>query len=147
VKLREQMPELTGATNWLNGYRDKADLVGDKPTLIHFWSVSCHLCKETMPYMSHLRDIYSGKLNVIAVHMPRVKGDWDLTLIRQIAAMHDITQPVLIDNELALSDAFDVQYVPAYYIFDKDGELRHSQTGGHGMKMLAKRVKRVLDEV
>lgn len=46
MKLREQMPELVGATTWLNGEVTKAELVGKKPTLIHFWSVSCHLCKE-----------------------------------------------------------------------------------------------------
>ncbi|MEH7470056.1 TlpA family protein disulfide reductase, partial [Priestia megaterium] len=46
MKLREQMPELTGATSWINDEVTKEDLVGDKATLIHFWSVSCHLCKE-----------------------------------------------------------------------------------------------------
>ncbi|CAM5692119.1 Thiol-disulfide oxidoreductase OS=Lysinibacillus sphaericus OX=1421 GN=LS41612_18785 PE=4 SV=1 [Lysinibacillus sphaericus] len=39
MKLREQMPELTGATTWLNGEVTKAQLVGAKPTLIHFSSV------------------------------------------------------------------------------------------------------------
>ena len=46
-----------------------------------------------------------------------------------------------------LTDKFDNQYVPAYYVFDKDGQLRHFQAGGGGMKMLEKRVNRVLDEM
>ena len=71
MKLGRQMPELIGATIWLNGQYDKADLVGNKPTLIHFWSISCKLCKEVMPKMNYLRDNYKGNLNVIAVHMPR----------------------------------------------------------------------------
>ena len=29
MKLREQMPELVGATTWLNGEVTKADLVGE----------------------------------------------------------------------------------------------------------------------
>lgn len=32
MKLREQMPELTGATAWLNGEVTKADLVGETNT-------------------------------------------------------------------------------------------------------------------
>lgn len=32
--------------------------MGEKPTLIHFWSVSCHLCKEAMPEVNKLRDEY-----------------------------------------------------------------------------------------
>ena len=43
MKLREQMPELAGAVEWFNGELSKEELVGEKPTLIHFWSVSCHL--------------------------------------------------------------------------------------------------------
>ena len=48
---------------------------------------------------------------------------------------------------MKLTDAFDNQHVPAYYVFDKDGQLRHFQAGGSGMKMLEKRVNRVLDEM
>ncbi|MBB3868056.1 Uri superfamily endonuclease [Parageobacillus toebii NBRC 107807] len=41
---------------------------------------------------------------------------------------------------------FENQYVPAYYVFDAEGKLRHFQAGGSGMKMLEKRVNRVLEE-
>ncbi|MGR3763683.1 TlpA family protein disulfide reductase [Rossellomorea sp. NS-SX7] len=147
MKLREPMPELNGATEWLNGEVTKQDLIGDKPTLIHFWSVSCHLCKEAMPQVNEFRDKYSNKLNVMAVHMPRSEDDLNLEDIKKVAAEHDITQPIFVDSEHKLTDAFENQYVPAYYVFDKDGNLRHFQAGGSGMKMLEKRVNRVLGEM
>ncbi|MEV9640392.1 TlpA disulfide reductase family protein [Mammaliicoccus sciuri] len=147
MKLRTQMPELQGATTWLNGETTKSKLVGEKPTLIHFWSISCHLCKEAMPDVNNFRDQYKDELNVVAVHMPRSEDDTNLEEIKKVAAEHDITQPIFVDSELKLSDAFENQYVPAYYVFDKDGQLRHFQAGGSGMKMLEKRVNRVLDEM
>ncbi|WP_153720573.1 TlpA family protein disulfide reductase [Sporosarcina cascadiensis] len=147
MKLRTPMPELDGATAWLNGETSKSELVGEKPTLIHFWSVSCHLCKEAMPDVNSFRDKYKEELNVVAVHMPRSEDDVDLEQIKEVAAEHDITQPIFVDSELKLNDAFENQYVPAYYVFDKDGQLRHFQAGGSGMKMLEKRVNRVLDEM
>ncbi|PFA68876.1 thiol-disulfide oxidoreductase [Bacillus sp. AFS015802] len=147
MKLRTPMPELTGATEWLNGEVTKEDLVGEKPTLIHFWSISCHLCKEAMPQVNEFRDRYSDKLNVMAVHMPRSEDDLNLEEIKKVAAQHDITQPIFVDSEHKLTDAFENQYVPAYYVFDKEGNLRHFQAGGSGMKMLEKRVNRVLDEM
>lgn len=147
MKLRAPMPELTGATEWLNGQVTKEELIGEKPTLIHFWSISCHLCKEAMPQVNQFRDEYSDKLNVIAVHMPRSEDDLDLAEIKKVAAEHDITQPIYVDSEHKLNEAFENQYVPAYYVFDKDGVLRHFQAGGSGMKMLTKRVNRVLDEM
>ncbi|WP_050614623.1 redoxin domain-containing protein [Bacillus testis] len=146
MKLRTEMPELTGATEWLNGQVTKEDLVGDKPTLIHFWSISCHLCKEAMPQVNEFRDKYKDQLNVVAVHMPRSENDLDIEDIKKVAAEHNITQPIFVDSELKLNDAFENQYVPAYYVFDKTGVLRHFQAGGSGMKMLEKRVNRVLSE-
>jgi thiol-disulfide isomerase/thioredoxin len=146
MKLREPMPELQGATEWLNGEVAKADLIGEKPTLIHFWSISCHLCKEAMPQVNEFRDRYNDKLNVVAVHMPRSEDDLNMEDIKKIAAEHDITQPIFVDSEHKLTEAFENQYVPAYYVFDKDGNLRHFQAGGSGMKMLEKRVNRVLGE-
>lgn len=144
MRLRSDMPELSGATEWINGEVSKSDLIGDKPTLIHFWSVSCGLCKEAMPSINQFRDDYKDELNVIAVHMPRSEKDLDLAQIKEVAAEHDITQPIFVDNDHALTDAFENEYVPAYYVFDAEGKLRHYQAGGDGMKMLTKRVNRVL---
>lgn len=147
MKLRTPMPELTGEAAWFNGQTSRSELVGEKPTLIHFWAISCHLCKEAMPKVNEFRDKYKDKLNVVAVHMPRSENDLDLDEIKKVADEHGITQPLFVDSEHKLADAFENEYVPAYYVFDKDGKLRHFQAGGGGMKMLTKRVNRVLDEM
>ncbi|BAQ10366.1 thiol-disulfide oxidoreductase ykuv [Bacillus sp. OxB-1] len=146
MKLREQMPELEGATTWLNGKRTKSDLIGQKPTLIHFWSISCHLCKVVMSDINHFRDRYKDDINIIAVHMPRSKDDLDLEEIKAVAAKYDITQPIFVDSAVKLTDAFDNQYVPAYYVFDKKGQLRHFQAGGNGIRVLENRINRILGE-
>ncbi len=138
------MPALDGATEWLNGEVTKGDLVGSKPTLIHFWSISCGLCKEAMPNVNEFRDTYKDQLNVVAVHMPRSEKDLDLEEIKKVAAEHNIDQPIYVDSEHKLTDAFENEYVPSYYVFDEEGQLRHFQAGGGGMKMLTKRVNRVL---
>ncbi|MDY0396235.1 TlpA family protein disulfide reductase [Virgibacillus halophilus] len=145
MKLRDQMPELNGATKWLNSAPiTRAELLDDRPTLFHFWSVSCSLCKDAMPNVSKFRDKYKDELHVIAVHMPRLKKDLDIKQIMKVAQEQGITQPIFIDNRHKLTDAFDNRYVPAYYLFDKDGKLRHFQSGGGGMSMLRKRLNRVL---
>ncbi|MBD8026612.1 redoxin domain-containing protein [Ureibacillus sp. Re31] len=146
MKLRSPMPELKGETKWLNGTVTKQELIGRKPTLIHFWSVSCHLCKEIMPEVIQLRDRYRNELNVIAVHMPRSNEDTEVDKIKKVTKKYKISHPVFIDNSLKLSDAFENEYVPAYYVFDKYGLLRHYQSGGSGMKMLEKRINKILAE-
>lgn len=147
MRLRQPMPEISGATEWLNGEFTREKLVGEKPTLIHFWSISCHLCKVAMPSVNELRDNYKDQLNVMSVHMPRSEKDKNMDEIKQVAEEHQITQPIFVDDELKLTEAFQNQYVPAYYLFDRNGLLRHFQAGGSGLKMLEKRVIRVLEEM
>ncbi|HET7627907.1 MAG TPA: TlpA disulfide reductase family protein [Bacillales bacterium] len=146
MKLREEMPELKGEAAWLNGQVTKEELVGEKPTLIHFWSISCHLCKEAMPKVNEFRDEYKDRLNVVAVHMPRSPKELDVDEIKEVADEHGLTQPIFVDNDHKLTDAFQNEYVPAYYVFDAEGQLRHFQAGEGGMKMLTKRVNRVLEK-
>ncbi|WP_100406354.1 TlpA family protein disulfide reductase [Bacillus solitudinis] len=147
MRLREEMPALDGATKWLNEEVTKGELLASgKATLFHFWSVSCGLCKEAMPEINEFRDEYEDELNVIAVHMPRSEKDLDMAVIEAMAQGHDILQPIFVDSEHKLTDAFENKYVPAYYVFDTEGKLRHFQAGGSGMEMLRKRVNRVLEK-
>ncbi|SFB35476.1 Thiol-disulfide isomerase or thioredoxin [Lentibacillus halodurans] len=147
MKLRDQMPELSGATKWLNSKPlSKKELTGNKPVLIHFWSVSCDTCEKAMPKVNEFRDAYKGELHVIAVHMPRSEEDEDLNAVRRAAKKHNMTQPVFVDHEHSLTNAFKNRYVPAYYLFDANGRLRHRQSGSGGMHILQKRVDRVLNE-
>jgi|SRR5699024_1696336 len=146
MRLRDKIPELDGATKWFNCTEiRRSELIGDKPTLFHFWSVSCELCKKTMSKVNVLRDEYRDELNVIAVHVPRSEMDLDFKKISKVAREYDISQPIYVDNRQKLMDVFKNKYVPAYYVFDKKGRLRHRHSGRGGMNMLRKRVNRVLD--
>ncbi|MCW1928036.1 TlpA family protein disulfide reductase [Bhargavaea beijingensis] len=146
MKLHEPMPELTGATAWLNGEVTKSELVGEKPTLIHFWAVSCNVCKETMPEVNELRDKYKDDLNVVAVHMPLTGADNDMDKIRETAEQYGLTQPVFVDSEYKLTDAFENELAPAYYVFDREGQLRHYQAGRTGLDMVEDRIERVIEQ-
>ncbi|WP_077325893.1 TlpA family protein disulfide reductase [Virgibacillus siamensis] len=145
MRLREKMPELDGATKWLNSKPiHRRDLIGSKPSLIHFWSVSCSTCKEAMPGLNKIRDEFANELHIIAVHMPRAEKDMDMGLVRKSAEEHGITQPIFVDNERTLTDEFKTRYVPAYYLFDTEGKLKHSQSGSSSIRMLRRRIDRVL---
>ncbi|KZE37415.1 thiol-disulfide oxidoreductase [Bhargavaea cecembensis] len=146
MKLHEPMPELSGATDWLNGETTKAELVGEKPTLIHFWAVSCNICKETMPEVNELRDKYKDDLNVVAVHMPLTGADNDMDKVRETADQYGLTQPVFVDSEYKLTDAFENELAPAYYVFDREGQLRHYQAGRTGLDMVEDRIERVIEQ-
>src|SRR5687768_9837449 len=53
MRIGTEMPSLDGATEWFNGTQAHAEAeVKGQPTLVHFWSVSCGMCKDNMPRIS-----------------------------------------------------------------------------------------------
>lgn len=144
MRLREELPDFPGVTEWVNGQVTKADLAG-KPVLVHFWSVSCYMCKESLPQINEWRDKYaSNDLRVIGIHMPRSEADTDIQTIKDTIAQYELTHPIAIDNEMKTTDAFQNEYVPAFYLFDESLQLRHFQAGEKGLSLVKKRLHRIL---
>ncbi|GED14051.1 redoxin domain-containing protein [Aneurinibacillus migulanus] len=144
MKLREEMPTFDGVTEWVNGGVTKSDLK-DSPVLVHYWSISCHTCKETLPQLNEWRERYKDQgLRVVSIHMPRSEKDMELGPVKEAIEQYKLIHPVAIDNDYKLVDAYKNQYVPAYYLFDAEQKLRHYQAGEKGLKMLEKRLDRVL---
>jgi thiol-disulfide isomerase/thioredoxin len=142
------MPSLDGATEWFGGTQAHAEAEAEgRPTLVHFWSVSCGICKENMPRVNDWREAKREQgLRVIAIHMPRYEADTDVEAVREAISKYNITEPCAVDNEHKLRDAFKNEhgYVPAYYLFDATGKLKSFAAGERGIDMLASAVERTL---
>lgn len=147
-RIGTEMPSLEGATEWINGTAEEAGgEVAGQTTLIHFWSVSCGICKENMPRVSEWRDKYKDEgLRVIAVHMPRYPADQDTEAVREAINKFNITEACAIDNDHKLRDAFQNEqgYVPAYYLYDAKGKLRSFAAGERGLDMMFSAMNRAL---
>jgi thiol-disulfide isomerase/thioredoxin len=134
LRLGTPMPSLRGATEWITG-EPKWDELAGTPVLVHFWAVSCHLCHENMPTIAEWRDPYAERgLRVVAIHLPRQEADTDVARVRDEVARMQITEPCGVDNTVA--DAFDNRYVPAYFLFDREGLLRSRSAGDAGLGLL-----------
>jgi thiol-disulfide isomerase/thioredoxin len=148
MRIGTEMPRLDGATEWFGGTQAHAEAeASNQPTLVHFWSMSCGVCKENMPRIAEWRDgLKERGLRVIAVHMPRYEADTDVDAVREAIAINAITETCAVDNEHKLRDAFqnDHGYVPAYYLFDGEGKLRSFAAGERGLDLLKSTLDRVL---
>jgi len=151
MRIGTEMPSFEGATEWINGSVEEAtQLVKGQPTLIHFWSVSCGICKENMPRVNEWRESRKEQgLKVVAVHMPRYPEDTDVNAVREAISKHNITEAVAIDNNHAIRDAFknDQGYVPAYYLFDAEGKLKGFAAGERGLDMLSASLDRMMNAI
>jgi len=148
LRIGSELPSLEGATEWFNA-TGAAAAEGAKghPLLVHFWSVSCGLCKEKLPRVAEWRDGRAAEgLKVIAVHMPRYPEDTDVEAVRDAVTTCGITEPCAVDNEHRLRDAFqnDKGFVPAYYLFDAEGKMRAFAAGEHALGIITPALERVL---
>jgi thiol-disulfide isomerase/thioredoxin len=142
------MPRLEEATTWFGGTQAHAEAEAKgHPTLVHFWSVSCGVCKDNLPRIAMWRDELTEQgLRVIAVHMPRYEADTDIEVVRDAIVTFNISEPCAVDNDHKLRYAFqnDQGYVPAYYLFDTEGKLRSFAAGERGVDLLKSALDRIL---
>lgn len=145
LRLGSPMPELSGATEWLNGEPAQDDLRGS-PVLVHFWAVSCHICHDNMPTVRKWRDEYGPRgLKLVAIHMPRQEDDMDVAKVREDVKALDVTEPCAIDNTHAMADAFQNKFMPAYFLFDREGNLKSRTAGDAGLAMLEGALARLFE--
>lgn len=145
MRLRSPLPAFEGVTEWINGEVDTGKLDG-RPVLVHFWAVSCHMCKESLPQVLVWREYYSKEydLEVIGVHMPRSEKDTDIDAVKAVVEEYHLEHPIMVDNKHAVTDAFQNEYVPAFYLFDANHQLRHFQAGEKGLKLVEQRLQKIL---
>lgn len=144
LRLRTEMPLLEGITEWVNGEISKEEVAG-KPVLVHFWSVSCGMCKESLPEINQLREKYP-ELQLIGIHMPRSEKDTEIPAVKETIEKYELKHPQGIDNHHEVVDRFENQFVPAFYLFDEKGQLRHRSAGEKALNMLKNPLGRVLGE-
>lgn len=134
------MPGLDGATTWFNGSQeDTIEHIKGKPTLVHFWAVSCGICKDKMPQLHDLIKKYEPLgLHAISIHMPRYEADTDLDIVNEAMTVNNITEPTAVDSLHKLKDAFlnEQGWVPVYYLFDAEGKLKTRAAGEFGIGVL-----------
>lgn len=148
MRIGTLMPPLDGATEWLSGSAEEVvKETAGHPVLIHFWSLSCGMCKENLPRVAEWREKYQDAgLRMIAIHMPRYPADTDVDAVRKAVAQYEISEPCAIDNEHSLRDAFQNEngYVPAYYLFDDQHKLKGFAAGEYGVKVIEPALERLL---
>jgi thioredoxin-like negative regulator of GroEL len=146
LRSKTPLPELSGATRWING-DGPGDLDG-RPVLVHFWSITCYICHEVAEQVAGWRERFGPQgLAVVSIHQPRGPEELDIDkVIADAQGPMGITQPMAIDNTHTIVDRFQNQFVPGYYIFDKNHLLRHFQAGDKGYDKIEAALERVVSE-
>ncbi|QSO54368.1 redoxin domain-containing protein [Alicyclobacillus curvatus] len=144
MRLGTEMPSLEGVTEWFNS-EGAPTLEKDKVTLIHFWAVSCHICHETMNDVMNIINKYQSEgLQAVALHMPRYEEDVDVDKVKVDMQEYHMTQPIGLDHQHQVTNRFENEYVPAFFVFGKDGTLKFRAAGDKGFLKVEPKVREAL---
>ena len=72
--------------------------------------------------------------------MPRSKEDINRCAYSRDCKTFEYDESNMFRSYLNVSKKYQNRIVPAFYLFDKNGLLRHVQSGEKGFKMLEKRL-------
>jgi cytochrome c biogenesis protein CcdA/thiol-disulfide isomerase/thioredoxin len=124
------LPDLSGATAWINSPALTPASLRGKVVLVDFWTYSCINCLRTLPYIKAWNERYKDSgLVIIGVHTPEFPFEKDEANVRK--AIHDlgVTYPVAMDNDYRIWRNFNNEYWPADYFIDATGKIRFHQFG------------------
>jgi cytochrome c biogenesis protein CcdA/thiol-disulfide isomerase/thioredoxin len=143
-----QVPELSGATAWLNARPLTTQSLRGKVVLIDFWTFGCVNCQRAIPHVRAWAEKYKDQgLVVIGVHAPEFAFERKADNVKRAVADLGLTFPIAIDNDFAIWRAFSNQYWPANYFVDAQGRIRFHHFGEGEYEKSERVIQQLLDEV
>jgi cytochrome c biogenesis protein CcdA/thiol-disulfide isomerase/thioredoxin len=124
------LPDLSGATAWINTSPLTPASLRGKVVLVDFWTYSCINCLRTLPYIKAWNEKYKDSgLVIIGVHTPEFAFEKDEANVRKAVKDLGITYPVAMDNDYRIWRSFNNEYWPADYFIDATGHIRFHHFG------------------
>jgi len=124
------MPDLDGATGWLNTAPLSTKQLRGKVVLVDIWTYSCINSLRQLPYLKRWAATYGNAgLVVIGVHSPEFEFEKDRANVERAVNDLGISYPVAIDSDHGVWRAFNNEYWPADYFVDAKGRIRHHHFG------------------
>lgn len=118
---------------WLNTKEGKPVTLESrkgKPTLVAFWTFACSNCHANIPAYARLLAKYRPKgVEMVSVHTPELKIERDVAEVKKHIEKFKIDYPVLIDNDNANWNRWNVSVWPTLYVVDGDGIVRYHWKG------------------
>jgi thiol-disulfide isomerase/thioredoxin len=148
------LPEFThqAPADWLNSSPLTVASLRGKVLLIDFWTFECWNCYRSFPWLKELEaGLADEDFQVIGVHSPEFDRERDRDRVAAKVREFGLQHPVMIDNDFSYWNALDNRYWPAFYLVDRQGNIRYgfigeTHAGSRQAAAIEQRVRELLDE-
>lgn len=116
---------------WFNSEPVIISALRGRVILVNFWDYTCSGSQRALPYVKEWSTKYEQfGLVVIGVHTPKFPFGKNPELVQRAIERHEIRYPVVTDNEGIIAHNYASRTWPAFFIIDKHGFIRYSNTAG-----------------
>ena len=141
------MPELDGATGWLNSAPLSRKSLRGEVVLVDFWTFTCINSIRPLPYLRNWAAKYNAAgFVVLGVHTPEFSFEHEPTNVEKSVRNLNITFPVAIDSKTRIWQSFSNQAWPAQYLVDAKGRIRYHHFGESDYAEIERVVQQLLKE-
>lgn len=138
--------------DWINSTPLKIEDLKGNVVLLDIWTYSCWNCYRSFPWLNSVEDKFKDQdFQVIGIHTPEFEHEKNYDNVVTKAKEFKLHHPIMLDNDFAYWKALNNQYWPAYYLIDKQGQIRHlfigeTHSGDSRAKKIEHAIKELLDE-
>jgi thiol-disulfide isomerase/thioredoxin len=123
-------PNFVAGGQWFNSKPRTIESLRGKVTIVNIWVYSCINCHNSLPTLQSWYRTYKNQgLEIIGVHTPEFESDKPAANVIASLKETGVTWPVMQDNNYATWNAYHNSYWPAFYLLDRQGNIRATHVG------------------
>jgi thiol-disulfide isomerase/thioredoxin len=147
LPIEGELPDLGGATRWLNSEPLTPAGLRGKVVVVQFCTFSCVNWLRTLPFVRAWEERYRADgLVVIGAHSPEFPFEHDAEKVQAALEGMGVEYPIAMDNDFAVWRAFANQAWPALYFVDAEGRIRHRHFGEEDYERSERVIQQLLAE-
>jgi Peroxiredoxin len=104
----------------------RAGGASDRLTMINFWASWCGPCDLEAPDLQKLHERHADRLQLIGVNSTKYDREREA---RRFVEEHELTFPILMDRDGAVTELYKVAQFPTTLLVDRDGVIRERVVG------------------
>jgi thiol-disulfide isomerase/thioredoxin len=147
LKVGEIAPDFSVMDMGGANFNLKEALGAKKGMLIFFWSIFCEPCKEELPIIQELADVYQAQdvdFVGVAIDGGPMKEAINGYITQEGYSFKPLIDELNPDESFKISDPYGVAGTPTLYIIDKDGVVKFAKVGKATKEELEQIIKQVL---
>lgn len=138
-------PELPRGLQWLNAPATTLHEQRGRIVALAFVNSASAWCAQRLNDLAVLQARYLGRLQALAIHVPRFDSERDPQQALKRLRRHGNVLPLAHDADWVAWQRYGVDVWPTVLLIDGEGQVRHRAVGADGLQDLERQIARLCD--